>query len=491
MSRVGKGVWFSTLAALMFLVVASFLAIRPNRQVPASTSDVAAQVPPAVGTYDLLPTWTRSPPEPTRTPTPLPPPPAVRTMPPAPGQPPNIAWGSITDNSLTLWAGRYSDSPSPALTGARAVAHWSLALDVMSMAASPDGRYLALLTQERCFPPTPTPTPAATATPVLRNGTPVVIYPRTSEYCLGDFPRYLYVVDLLTNEVRIIPNYSDRDLYLKHGPHFSQNRGVLGWLDNDRIALDAGQYLVATRDGTSFQYRNFPNLTGRESVFMNQLLPDRKTMFVWVNHDFYLRDVHSGDIRKVGKRSQAKDARYGIIKASPNGQYISYVGPDVQSGGTSGRQLNLSFQRFSDDSRHLLVSGGVWDPSPAWSPDSSRIALVRTMAVPAGNNASIFESESADTDIYLATLAGLQVRRLTSFPAAHNRDIQWTPGGNLLVASTYGSRNKAFGLVWVSTMDGSAVRLWTPPPGETFAQSTLFEAQPSGMPPAGVDPAQP
>jgi dipeptidyl aminopeptidase/acylaminoacyl peptidase len=265
----------------------------------------------------------------------------------------------------------------------------------------------------------------------------------------------------------------------------------MGWLDNDRIALDAGQFLVATRDGTSFQYRNFHNLTGRDNLFMIQLLPDRKTMFAWVNDDFYLRDVHSGDIRKVGKRSQAKDARYGIIQASPNGQYISYVGPDVQSGGTSGPQLNLSFQRFSDDSRHLLVPGGVWDPRPAWSPDSSRIALVRTTTVPAGNNASIFESEKADTDIYVATIDDLQVRRLTSFSGDHNRGIQWTPGGNLLVASTYGSRNKAFGLVSVSTTDGSATRLWTPPPGETFALSTLFESQPSGMPPAGVDPGRP
>ena len=407
-------------------------------------------------------------------------------MPPTAGELPNIAWDTLTDQGLTLWGGHYSDNPSPAIADARVLARWPVDLEIRSMAASPDGRYLAILTVVRCRL-TP---PKATPTPVYVDATPVALLPPDGEPCI-DPPRFLYVVDLLANSVRPIPDYSNYALYAQYGPYSGRSNEVMGWLDNDRIALDAGQLLVATRDGSSFQYRNFPNLTGRDHLFIIQLLPDRETMFVWVNDEFYLRDVHSGDIRKVGNRSQDRAAGYGIIKASPNGQSIGYVGPDVQGGEINNRHLNLSFQRFSDDSRHLLVAGGVWDPRPAWSPDSSSIAFARTTAVPAGDNASIFESEKADTNIYVATIDGLKIRQLTSFSGAHNRDIRWTPAGNLLLAATYGSSDKTFGLVWVSATDGSAVRLWTPPPGETFAMFTLFDLQTPGMPPAGVEPARP
>ena len=472
MGRPAKGVWFSTAAVLLFIAVMIFLAVKPSTQAPEPTSaftvGLSAQVPPAVGTYDLLPTLTPRPTEPTWTPSPIPPPPAVSTRPPVSGHLPNLAWGTTTDNSFTLWAGRYSDSPTPALASAKALAHWNIPLTIMSMAASPDGRYLALLTIERCIPPTPMPT----ATPEYVNGTPMPVYPHTEEHCMGDFPRYLYVVDLVTTEVRTIPNYSDRELYAEHGPYFSHNNEVMGWFDNDRIALDAGQLLVATKDGSSFQYRNFPNLTGRDNYFEIQLLSDRKTMFVWVNQEFYLRDADTGVIRKVG--NWYKGAWYDHVKASPNGQYISYLAPEVGRQGMDYRHVSLSFQRFPDDARHLIMSSGVWDRRPAWSPDSSRIAFARTKSVPRGY-ASIFNSEKADTDIYIATVTDLKVRQLTSFTGVHNRNIQWTPGGYLLVASSFGSSNETFGFVVVSTTDGTARRLWGPPPGETIVGPALFE----------------
>lgn len=313
-------------------------------------------------------------------------------------------------------------------------------------------------------------------------------HPNTGEYCMGDLPRPLYIVDLLTNDVRPLPDYSDYALYEQFGPHSGSTHEVMGWFDNERIALRAGGLLVANKDGSSFQHRNFPNLTGSDNLFAIQLLPDRKTMFVWVNHEFYLRDAHSGDIRQIGKWYQG--AWYDQIQASPDGAYISYLAPEVGRQGMNWQHMSLSIQRFATDSRHLIMGSGVWDHRPAWSPDSSRIAFARTTVVPSGR-ASIFQSEKADTDIYIATVADLKVHQLTTFTGVHNRDIQWTPGGNLLLASTYGSGNDTFGIVTISATTGATSRLWTPPPGEALTLSTLFPLEPSGMPGVGADPLQP
>ncbi|MEA2574377.1 MAG: hypothetical protein QOH93_1675, partial [Chloroflexia bacterium] len=424
MSRPSKGIFFFGLVVSLFMAGAIFIAVKPGEHVPAHRSDVSAQVPPPVGTYDLLPTFTRMPPAPTSTPSPVPPPPAASTMPPIAGYAPNVAWGAITDNSLTLWSGRYSDSPAPAITGAKPLARWALPLDIQSMAASPNGRYLALLTQERCIPPTPEPTP----TPRYVNGMPEV-FPNTGEYCEGDWPQYIYVVDLLTNEVHHAPDYADYDLYARFkGSDVLSGLGsywrILGWLDNDRFGVvsRANQMVLATRDGATFETRNFPNLTGRDFISDIDLLSDRKTLLVAVNGELYFRDLDSGKIRKADF-----DKRFSHIPA-PNGASSAYIREERDPTDGHILQQGLWVRDLGGNSASLLFNGAVAG-EPVWSPDSSRIAFTSVeIADP--------NSDTPTSDIHIADRAAKISRLLVDFQGARNTNLRWTPGGNLLLLST-------------------------------------------------------
>ncbi len=135
----------------------------------------------------------------------------------------------------------------------------------------------------------------------------------------------------------------------------------------------------------------------------------------------------------------------------------------------------------------------MWDTQPAWSADSSQIAFAYTENIPTGDDAwwSGF-ADKADTNIYLADVRALTSRKLTDFQGTHNRDIAWTPRGNLLMSSTAGSANGAFGLVAVRTATGTGFRVWGGEAGEEIVQPTFFGAiELPGMPRSGVEPDQP
>jgi hypothetical protein len=482
------------LMAFTGLLIALLLTFYGKVQSPGrtgvSSQKFAGSIPAAIETYspptttpDLRPTPTYAPP-----PT-LEPPPVAQTFPVDRSSPsPNVAWSAQSDDTLTIWVGVYADDPAPIIRAARPVARWNnIRLNLLSMVVSPDQQSLAVLFVEPCVPapppPTETPDPSGTQQPRA---------PNTGNECEGDSPEHIYTIDLATNRVQSIPDYySHYPLYAENSyPYFNK---LLGWFDNDRfgVVLKNGQMVTAMKDGSSFIQRTWPGLGEFDIMHESALLPDHKTIFARVGNEFFFRDAPTGAVRKVGNRLEGTCCAYLI--PAPNGRLISYQEPEAGREGNDGRHYELWVQELATNTGHQLIGSGVWDTQPAWSADSSHIAFAYTESIPTSDDAWRTDfSDKADTNIYLADVSAFSSRKLTDFQSTHNRDIAWTPGGNLLMSSTAGSANGAFGLVAVRTATGTAFRVWGGEAGEEIAQPTFFGTiELPGMPRSGIEPDQP
>ncbi|MEO8287065.1 MAG: hypothetical protein ABI670_11595 [Chloroflexota bacterium] len=344
-----------------------------------------------------------------------------------------------------------------------------------------------MLFVEPCVPKPPPPTQIPNP-----SGTPQISLPQTGSDCEGDWPEHIYVIDLKSNKVQSIPDYYNHfPLYESNSyPNFSK---LLGWFDNDKfgVMLKSGQMATASKDGSSFVERTWPGQGQHDNVFGLSLLPDHKTIFAWVSEEFFLRDAPTGIIRKVGNRLAGTWCDY--LTPAPDGKLISYQEPEAGRVGNDGRHFELWVQELATDTRYKLISSGVWDARPAWSADNSQIAFAFTENVPTADDAwSSAFADKADTNIYLANVAARTARKVTNFTAAHNRDVIWTPRGNLLLSSTAHSQNRGFGLIQISPVDGKATTLVSAAQGEALVHPTFFgETELPGIPRTGVEPDQP
>ncbi|HKP54810.1 MAG TPA: hypothetical protein VJ183_19420 [Chloroflexia bacterium] len=479
---------FTTLLALLLLT--SYNEVKSSNRTMSGPDKVISSIPAAIETYspptttpDLRLTPTYAPP-----PT-LEPPPAAQTFPvDKSSSAPNVAWSAQSDDTLTIWVGHYDDDPAPIITDARPVARWrNIRLNLISMVVSPNRQSLAVLFVEPCIPapppPTETPDPSGTQQPRA---------PNTGNECEGDSLEHIYTIDLATNRVQSIPDY------YRHYPLYAENiypyfNKLLGWFDNDRfcVVLKNGQMVTAMKDGSSFIQRTWPGQGVHDTVYESALLPDHETIFAWVSNEFFFRDAPTGAVRKAGNRLEGTSCDY--LTPSPNGKLVSYQEREAGKERNDGVHYELWVQELATDARHKLVGSGVWDTQPAWSADSSQIAFAYTESIPTSDDAWSSEfADQADTNIYLADVNALTSHKLTDFQGIHNRDITWTPGGNLLLSSTAGSANGAFGLVAVHTATGTAFRVWAGEAGEELVQPTFFvTADLPGMPRSGVKPDQP
>jgi hypothetical protein len=409
-------------------------------------------------------------------------------MSPVPVDEINIAWGAMTRHGLTIWVGQYTDGPSPAIENARPVARWDVALGLRSMAASPDGHSLALLTEERCFPPDPLPTPD----PRL---------PITDGDCFGPQSQYIYVVDLVNNSVRSIPDYySDYKLYAQHS--YPAYRSILGWFDNERFGVrgQGNEMNTATKDGLYFEYQPFYDLGPHNHPYHLSLLADRKTLFAWASPGFYLRDAPTGVIRKIA------DLKFGegfaSIAPSPDGSWAAFVTSDVEMEGNFkiiSESYSLWVQDLATGERSLLAN---IEPrlgrkfifySLIWSPDSSEIAFIAddTLAYDDSHSPTGW-SFGQPSNVYRVSLNDKQVSSVTSFTEVSNGELLWTHSGNLMLSSTFGSQPDSASIVSVSPPDKSTQVVRLAAPGELLVGVTLFDAKvPTGMPKLGADPCQP
>lgn len=454
-----------------------------NTQASAAWVDAQVVVPPPVETY-YPPAPTPEPVLPTTTPTPYPPPSAPTVYPPDSMNRPNIVWAAHTNNTVTIWLGRFSESPQPSIQDARPVVKWAVTLnrarEFLEFRVSPDRQSLAVLLYETCYgiyEPPPTPEPGRAVLPY-------------SGECIGDMPEDIYVVNLLTNKVQDIPDYNSHyKLYYEYSTQdLFEVQGMLGWFDNSRVGFQniEGQILIATKDGSSLVPKLFPGRPDNIHLEGTSLLPDGKTIFTSTPDAFYLRDADSGKVTRIGDRNKALS--YDFLSLSPDRRSVSYLlrARTAQGGYDYPFRYSLWRQDLATGKQDLITGNGIWDPHPAWSPDASQIAFAHADSQPNNDYTDISQPEGADTNIYIADTTGtFTSRRLTSFTGTHNSDIQWTPEGNLVLSSTAGSKTGTPGIVAVSTKDGSATMLVSPAPGESLVKPLMFGPT---LPRVGADP---
>lgn len=427
---------------------------------PSRDRTGSLKLPDAVATQQSLP--------PTSTPdlrpptmvliTPPPTHPAPHRMAPQPGLPaPNLAWGVETTGALTIWVGNYSDAPVPSVSAARPVVLWSTPLRLVDMAVSPDHRSLAVIS---------------------------VTSENVGE---GDVPFWLSVIDLSDNTVQVVPSDSDHDLYASYIRRSPDS--ILGWLDNQRLAVQPAhspsRAVLATADGTSYADVPFPPWPSFASE--SALSPDGSTFLSFVgggrsaNDGFWLYDPDGGNPRWVLDQSQARSPFRP--RWSPDGRRISFVSPWIGVG-ADGRKAT-TYRRAGvwvfdlDGAAPWSVSGDAdWNVAPAWSHDGSKIAFLRADAPITPDDGTVFfgRPEKVNTNVYITAAREPAPRRLTSFTGKKNTNLEWTPGGNLILSSTAGLAGSTglLGLLAVNAGNGVAVPLLSGAPGQSLTEPVFF-----------------
>jgi len=203
-----------------------------------------------------------------------------------------IVWGVETKSSLTIWLGYFSEAPDPAISNAHPIVQWNSLNNLMDLKISPDHRALAI---------------AAQKAPRGEGG-----------------PIWLSVIDLNTNSVQPVPNYSSKDYDTFYNNASPSNRNIVGWIDSSRFLIGSSAAIIATRGGA------ISSSSTSLGANATTLSPDRAKLFSSVtdirNTGYWLYNVDGGDPQKVVEEKDMK-----MIYApewSPNGRYISFVSPD-------------------------------------------------------------------------------------------------------------------------------------------------------------------
>lgn len=416
----------------------------------ALPSPVETAEPPPLPTLTNVtpqPSATPAPTLPLPTPPPLLPPPAAVTFPTDPTLTPNIAWGVQTSDTLTIWAGSYSDTPEPNISKAIPVARWDAPLKLLDIDVSPDHRSLAVLAQEE----------------------------PTAE---GIWPKWLSVIDLTNHKVQPIPDYGHYDLYEDYW--FRTPIRIIGWLDNNKLSVQESNIpaavVVATKDGTTYSRLPFPG--EYSSAHETALAPDRNTFFSDVvqrgKGGFWLYNTDGGNLRKVMDREKTRPLHAPTW--SPDGKYITFLSdevlPDELKEGKRREyygHMGVWVLDLNTGSQKKVDGADVWDASPVWSPDGSEIAFLRAKGPIKDEKIRhrYDRPENVSTDIYIADVISLKPRKLTSFSGKKNSGLQWVPGGNLILSSTADSQDGTPDLIAVSKKDGKITKIGKKSPGNS------------------------
>lgn len=437
--------------------------------VAADPSEGLLAPPLPVGTYQA-PTLTPDPHPPAQaplTPPPLPPPPPTVDLNPGGSQPAPVAsmtaqagekpastgslvaWGVETSGSLTIWVGTYSDTPGPGISGAKAVARWNVspALKLRDLAFSPDGNSLAVLTIQ----------------PYVGNE--------------GDYPTWLYVINLNNGVVQHLPDYGQYDLY---SYSFIRSRDkIIGWIDNTKLAIQQGnEYaaVIATTNGTT-TYQKVTFSQPELSAIQTTLSPDRKTFFS-VAEGYWLYGLNGSNAQKIVDVQDSK--MLFNPEWSPADNYISFLSPVAGANGTDLSNMALWVLDLSDNTHKEVSSGNVWGLTVPWSFDGSTIAFLSADLPVSDATAKFDQPEKVNTNIVTVN-SDLKLSNLTSFSGARIKHLAWTPGGNLIVSSNVGSTSDALGIVAVLGADGTAVTLISASSGESLVRPVVFNAPGSPM----------
>lgn len=447
------------------------------------TPTTAPTVPLPVGTVEP-PTTTPAPILPTRTPAPLPRPPQATSLPvvtptpdastptpistpgtPTPfakvsvGSDPNIAWGVATDNDLTIWVGTYSDTPSPSISNSRAIVKWTVSLTLLDLAISPDHQSLAVLT--------------FSATASGEGGT----------------PGWLSIINLTDNSVQDIPDYNSHyDLYSYY--YIRPPNKILGWIDNSTFAVQQSieGVVSAGKDGASYSLVPFPQGGYQGTLAIDSALsPDRTTLFSELSGNdsgFWLYNIDGSNPKQLVDGTTAKQTY--SPNWSPDAKYISFLSDQLatpESGGvtgTTGQYIGVWLLDLGTKSQNPVGGGSTWDVDPAWSSDSSKIAFLRSDSAVTDDKVWYDRPDKVSTNIFVASVSDLTPHQLTQFQATNNSDLQWTDGGNLIMASTLGSSGPPPGIglpniIAVSGQDGSTTTLVQAGSGQSLEHPQILK----------------
>jgi Tol biopolymer transport system component len=133
---------------------------------------------------------------------------------------------------------------------------------------------------------------------------------------------------------------------------------------------------------------------------------------------------------------------------SPDGKKIVYVW-----GGENGQNLDLYIQSLENNVVRRFTTDSAKDLSPAWSPDGSRIAWLRT--------------GPKETAIFVADVAGGMHGKVADvYPIrveAQGRDLDWSPDGKYIAVPDKSQAEEPFHIVLIRANDAARTVVTLPP----------------------------
>jgi hypothetical protein len=359
-----------------------------------------------------------------------------------------IAWGAETSDGLAIWIGDYNDDVTPAILNRKAIARWETPLRLLDLAPSPDGQSLAVLSVG-------------------------IVQPGEE----GIHPTWLSVINLTTNSVQSIPDYSQSSLY--EYAYYRPAQWILGWLDNERLAIQqTGEgAVIATKDGASYSRVTIPqNGTASETA----LSPDRITLFSTVvsqDYGLWLYGIDGSNPLQILDYGNAKQVFYP--KWSPDGKFVSFLSPKRELKGdlyvTNFNKTSVWLLNIDTKTQSAVSAEDAWSVDPAWSIDSSKVAYLQGDAPITDEYATYRMPEKENTNIFTVNITDLKPHRLTNFDQVKNSGLRWSPSdSNLVLSSTSGSGNGLPALVAVSAVNGTAITLLSGSTGESLVHPMIF-----------------
>ncbi len=391
----------------------------------SSTPTSPAILPTPNGTFDM--NYYLTPPVFTPEPTFPPPPTPQAPIPPSAitlsNEPINLSngatpliWAAQASDSLTIWEGYFSESPTPHLQGNHPIVRWNLPLSVSYMAVSPSRTFLSLIATNR----------------------------NRSE---GE-PSWLYVINLTSNAVTFTPN-----------PYYADPATIVGWIDESRFVIEpAAGAEIANRSGAPLTSAVPPQSS--KAFISDVALSQNRAMLFYLavgagaDDGYWLSNIDNSSTHHIVADKDRRPIHAPVW--SPSGSYIGFLSPDLPDD-TQMRPWLLDTNTYAMRS---IGEKGVWDAGLTWSPDATKLAFLQADTLPAPSEGWYETPELPSTNVFTVDLASLQPKQLTHFSGTHNNGLSWSPDGRyLILSSTQGGQLGASGLLAISASSGQSVSL--------------------------------